>query len=114
MSGLCWLWLNGLLGWVYMDKRNAICCWVLVWLVFGHMNGVLHGIIAHVYLVKNRGLYLKEREKEREKLSRQYKLINDELMWPWNRWAAIQACLVSLWAATCAREKEREREKFSL
>ena len=28
----------------------------------------------------------------------------------WNRWAAIQACLVSSWAATCAREKERERE----
>ena len=32
-----------------------------MWLVFGHMNGASHGIIAHVYLVNNCGLYLKER-----------------------------------------------------
>ena len=31
------------------------------WLVFGHMNGASHGIISHVYLVNNCGLYLKER-----------------------------------------------------
>jgi hypothetical protein len=35
-------------------------CSVLVWLIFGHMNGASHGIIAHVYLVNNCGSYLKE------------------------------------------------------
>ena len=38
---------------------GVACIWPHEW----HMNGASYGIIAHVYLVNNCGLYLKERRK---------------------------------------------------
>jgi hypothetical protein len=61
------LWAGNAINMLRIIPTQAIelgtFCWVLVWLVFGHMNGASHGIIANVYLINNCSLYLKERRK---------------------------------------------------